>query len=94
MAISTASLRHEIEYLRDRIRRASSATESRHYEDRLYRLEGEMRDTRYDFNTDTFWPEPRQYMAAINTLPVPEPETPLSFLKNADKKLLLTGATL
>jgi hypothetical protein len=83
----------EIDYLRDRIRRASSATESRHYEDRLYRLESEMRSRRYDINTDSYV-DAQRYMMQVNTTPIPEPQTPLSFLKNADNKLLLTGATL
>jgi hypothetical protein len=93
MAISTVSLRNEIEYLRDRIRKASSSAEARHYEEKLYRLEYEMRGSRYDINTDSYV-DAFRYMAPVNTMPVPEPQTPLSFLKNADNKLLLTGATL
>jgi hypothetical protein len=93
MAISTMTLRNEIEYLRDRIRKASSSSEARYYEEKLYRLEYEMRGYRYDLNTDSF-ADAQRYMAPINMTLIPEPETPLSFLKNADKKLLLTGATL
>ncbi len=93
MAISTMTLRNEIEYLRDRIRKASSSAEARYYEEQLYRLERDMYKTRYDFNTDSYV-DAQRYMAPVNTAPVPEPQTPLSFLKSADKKLLLTGATL
>ena len=97
MAITTSSfmlpMAGEIDYLRDRIRRASSSAESRHYEERLYRLESEMRSRRYDINTDSYV-DAQQYMMQVNTTPIPEPQTPLSFLKNADTKLLLTGATL
>jgi hypothetical protein len=82
----------EIDYLRDRIRKASSVAESRHYEDRLYRLESEMYKRQYNINTDS-WADAQRYIAPVNTTPIPEPQTPLSFLKNADKKLLLTGAT-
>jgi hypothetical protein len=85
--------RHEIDYLRDRIRKASSSAEARHYEEKLYRLENEMRGYRYDINTDS-WGDAQRYIAPTNTTPIPEPQTPLSFLKSADKKLLLTGATL
>ena len=93
MAISTMTLRNEIEYLRDRIRKASSSSEARYYEEQLCRLENEARGYRYDLNTDSFV-DAQRYMAPVNTTPIPEPQTPLSFLKNADKKLLLTGATL
>lgn len=94
MAISTMTLRNEIEYLRDRIRKASSSGEARYYEEQLYRLECEMRGNRYDINTDSYV-DAFRYMAPVSAAPapVPEPQTPLSFLKNADKKLLLTGAT-
>jgi len=93
MAISTMTLRTEIEYLRDRIRKASSSGEARYYEEQLYRLECEMRGNRYDINTDSY-ADSFRYMAPVNTTPIPELQTPLSFLKSADKKLLLTGATL
>ncbi len=93
MAISTMTLRNEIEYLRDRIRKASSGAEARYYEEQLYRLESERRGYRYDLNTDSYV-DAQRYMMQVNTTPTPEPQTPLSFLKNADKKLLLTGATL
>jgi hypothetical protein len=96
MAISNAvpmhPLRNEIEYLRDRIRSASSGAEARHYEERLHRLEREMYNRRYDINTDSYV-DAQRYMMQVNTTPIPEPQTPLSFLKNADTKLLLTGAT-
>jgi len=101
MAISTVSLLNEAEYLRDRICKATSGSEARHYEEKLCRLESEMRSGRYDINTDSYVDTRgmRQYALAANTVPIPnptpipEPQTPLSFLKSADKKLLLTGAT-
>ena len=79
----------EVAYLRDRIRRASSAAEARHYEEKLYRLEHEASSRMYyEQQRITTVPLP----ASFNEVPA-APETPLSFLKNADKKLLLTGAT-
>ena len=97
MAITTSPFMHpmagEIDHLRDRIRKASSSAEARYYEEKLYRLECEMRGYRYDLNTDSYV-DAQRYMMQVNTTPIPEPQTPLSFLKNADKKLLLTGATL
>lgn len=89
MAI-TNPMMNEIGYLRDRIRKASSSAEARYYEEKLYRLEGEMYRGRYDVNTDSYV-DAQRYFAPVNTAPIPEPQTPLSFLKSADKKLLLTG---
>ena len=86
-------LMNEIEYFRDRIRKASSSAEARHYEEKLYRLESERRGYLYDLNTDSYV-DAQRYMMQVNTALMPEPQTPLSFLKNADNKLLLTGATL
>ena len=89
MAI-TNPMMNEIGYLRERIRKASSIAETRHYEEKLYRLESEMYRGRYDINTDSYV-DAQRYFAPVNTAPIPEPQTPLSFLKSADKKLLLTG---
>jgi hypothetical protein len=77
----------EFGYLQDRIRRASSADEARHYEEKLYRLEREMSSHMHQMRIT-----PVPMPASFNEVPA-APETPLSFLKNADKKLLLTGAT-
>jgi hypothetical protein len=92
MAIMNPMYDHgEFAYLRDRIRKASSAAEARHYEEKLYRLEREMSmmpHMHYEQMRMTPVPMP----ASLNEV-LAAPETPLSFLKNADKKLLLTGAT-
>jgi hypothetical protein len=79
----------EFGYLQDRIRRASSADEARHYEEKLYRLKHEM-SSRMQYEQMRM--APPLMPASFNEVPA-APETPLSFLKNADKKLLLTGAT-
>lgn len=89
MAISNPMM-NEVYYLRDRIRKASSSAEAGHYVDMLYRLEGEMYKKQYNINTDSYV-DAQRYFAPVNTAPMPEPQTPLSFLKSADKKLLLTG---
>ena len=80
--------------LRERIHRARSSDEARYYEEKLWRLEPEMMQM----------PD-RHYFAAPQIQPIVneadlekikieiETQTPLSFLKTADKKLLLTGAT-
>jgi hypothetical protein len=88
----------EREYLQQRMRRANSSDEARYLEEKLYRLEREMMDPRQ------FLEPPHMQYEQMLRKPVPMPpslggdlvaalETPLSFLKNADKKLLLTGAT-
>jgi hypothetical protein len=91
MAIMRPMYDHgEFGYLQDRIRRASSADEARHYEERLYRLKHEM-SSRMQYD-EQMRMAPLPMPASFNEVPA-APETPLSFLKNADKKLLLTGAT-
>lgn len=80
----------ELDHLHRRMREARSGDEMRYYEEKLYRLEREM---------TMMMPSPMQYeQMRIAPRPMPTslgaaPETPLSFLKYADKKLLLTGAT-
>jgi hypothetical protein len=92
MAIMNPMYDHgEFGYLQDRIRRASSAAEARHYEEKLYRLEREMSmSSRMQYEQMRITPVPMPTSLGVD---LAAPETPLSFLKNADKKLLLTGAT-
>ena len=76
--------------LRERIHRARSSDEARYYEEKLWRLEREMMQM----------PD-RHYFAAPQIQPIvneadlekikAEAQTPISFLKFADKKLLLIG---
>lgn len=74
--------------LQERIYMARTSDEARYYEEKLHRLEREMPHMHYEQMRMTPVPMP----ASLNEV-LAAPETPLSFLKNADKKLLLTGAT-
>lgn len=87
------SYRREIDHLLDRSRMARSRDEHDYYLGRARELERElsMRDARY-FEPPRMMPLPAPASIGVDPAKT-EPETPLSFLKNADKKLLLTGAT-
>lgn len=80
----------EREHLQRRMREARSGDEMRYYEEKLYRLERELFSPHMQYEQMRIAPVPMP--ASFNEVPA-APETPLSFLKNADKKLLLTGAT-
>jgi hypothetical protein len=77
--------------LRERIHRARSSDEARYYEEKLWRLEREMlmQDAQY-FASAPMLPVPMPTSLGVD-LAASETKTPLSFLKNADKKLLLIG---
>jgi hypothetical protein len=93
MAISTYDrLRDEARYCEERMRTASSRSEHEYYRERLRELERSYHMDPYRYGFD----EPRSVRPQIPPMHptlAPEPVTPLTFLKTADKKLLLTGAT-
>lgn len=85
MAISNP-MHSEMQHLRDRMYMARSRDEHEYFSDRLRELE---RRSMGFYGYD----EARRVVATPPPLTLaPEPITPLSFLKSADKKLLLTGA--
>jgi len=79
-------LEREREDLRMRMNRASSRDEYEYFRDRLHDLE----------RRDMMFYPPERAVMPLPSLPsmlslAPDPETPLSFLSKADKKLLLIG---
>ena len=83
-------LYRERDELQRRIHMARSSDEARYYEEKLWRLEREaMLLPQREYEQMRMAPMPPSFDAFQKA----EAETPLSFLKNADKKLLLTGAT-
>lgn len=81
---------NERKALQERIYMARTSDEARYYEEKLYRLEREMSMMPHmQYEPMRVAPTP---MPASLGVDLAAPETPLSFLKNADKKLLLTGA--
>lgn len=81
-------LRDEARYCEERMRTASSRSEHEHYRERLRELE-----MRYDMERRSYSYEQPRMMPTVMPSQAPDPVTPLTFLKTADKKLLLTGAT-
>jgi hypothetical protein len=78
----------EMDHLRERMNIARSRDEYEYFRDRLRELERRASMSMFGYD------EPRRVMLTPPPLTLaPEPVTPLSFLKSADKKLLLTGAT-
>lgn len=88
MAISTNGIQSEMSYLRERASRAGSLDEFEHYERRLREMK-----MRYDMERRLYSYEQPRMMPTVMPSLAPDPVTPLTFLKTADKKLLLTGAT-
>ena len=89
-SMSSSHYERERDYLRQSIRSSRSSDEARYYEEKLWRLERElMRVEQMSYMTPT--PE----FLGFNEVPktVKKEITPLSFLSNADTKLLLTGAS-
>lgn len=80
----------EMRYYEERMRRAGSRSEHEYYRDRLRDLEMRMHPAYYYDDLKRVMPMPTQI--GVDLAKAPEPVTPLSFLKSADKKLLLTGA--
>lgn len=88
MAINTYDrLSDEARYCDERMRRANSRDEYEYYRNRLHELERRTMDS-YNYYLN----EQRRVMPAPMPSLAPEPTTPLTFLKSADKKLLLIGA--
>ena len=75
--------------LRERIHRARSSDEARYYEEKLWRLEREMMQMPDRFHPMAL-PAPIVNEADLEKIKA-EAQTPISFLKFADKKLLLIG---
>lgn len=88
MAISTHAIQSEMSYLRERASRAGSRDEFEYYNRKLRDLE-----MRYDIESRLYSYEQSHMMPKVVPSQAPDPVTPLTFLKTADKKLLLTGAT-
>ena len=81
------SRRDELRHLERCMQTARSRDEHDYYRSRLYEAERRL-------HMNQFYDEPKRVMPMPPPLTLaPDPVTPLTFLKTADKKLLLTGAT-
>jgi hypothetical protein len=85
---SMSSIHHERDYLRQAIRSSRSSDEARYYEEKLWRLDRELMHVE-----QMNYRAPAPEFLGFNEVPktVKKEITPLSFLSNADTKLLLTG---
>ena len=84
---SMNSMHHERDYLMQAIRSSRSSNEARYYEEKLWRLDREL------MHVEEMHYKTRPEFLGFNEAPkiVKKEVTPLSFLSNADTKLLLTG---